>query len=77
MNEEILYLAEERATHKNRKPSEYKDIHKLVLKKIEQAKENWLQGNCQEIDLQRTACKDLQQKHDDFNLHEQNIIPYQ
>jgi hypothetical protein len=61
MKEEILQLMEERRRNKGKK-AEYTRLHKIIRRKIREAKEEWLEENCKEIE-------ELQKKHDYFNVH--------
>lgn len=62
MTQEILKLMEERRKYKNNDHETYTRIHRVIRKKIKQAKETWLQESCKEIEH-------LQSIHDDYNLH--------
>ncbi|XP_030751542.1 uncharacterized protein LOC115879046 [Sitophilus oryzae] len=62
MTEEILDLMEERRKHRNKNERTYKKINNKINKEIKEAKEQWLQIQCREIEA-------LEQKHDTFNLH--------
>ena len=62
MTEGILELMEERRKHRNKNDLTYREINKIINKKIKEAKELWLQNECMEIES-------LEKKHDTFNLH--------
>ena len=62
MTDEILHMMEERRKLKGRNVNEYNKLHKSILRKIKEAKETRLTEKCMEIE-------NLQQKHDDFNMH--------
>lgn len=61
MTEDILELMEERRKHKNNKQL-YKEIQRTIDTKIKEAKEDWINEMCDEIE-------ELDNKHDTFNLH--------
>lgn len=61
MTQEILDLMSERRRNKTR-PSQYKNINKIIRKKCREAKEKLMSEKCQEIEL-------LQEKYDTFNIH--------
>ncbi|XP_060523267.1 craniofacial development protein 2-like [Cylas formicarius] len=48
--------------YRNRDTEKYREVHRRVLRKIKETKEQWLQEKCAEIEI-------LQAKHDSFNLH--------
>ncbi|CAG9840259.1 unnamed protein product [Diabrotica balteata] len=62
MTEEILNIMDERRKYRGKNETTYKQIHKNIRIKIQQAKETWLSERCQEIE-------ELEQRHDTFNLH--------
>ena len=62
MTDEILQLMNERRQHKNRSEEEYRKVHRLITKRIKEAKEAWLSERCEEIET-------LDKKHDTFNVH--------
>ena len=62
MTEEILLLMEERREYKNKDSSRYKEINKKITRLIKEAKENWMEERCEELE-------ELQNKHDLFNMH--------
>lgn len=62
MTNEILELMNKRRDLKNRNEYEYKQIHKLITRKIKVAKERWMEERCEEIE-------ELQRKHDEYAIH--------
>ena len=52
MTDDILDLMDERRRSKGNK-DEYERLHKEVRRKCNEAKENWLDQKCQEVDLLR------------------------
>ncbi|XP_072389639.1 uncharacterized protein [Diabrotica undecimpunctata] len=58
----ILEMMNVKRQHKNKDWNKYKEIQRLIRKKIVEAKAQWLVKTCEEI-------KDLQNKHDDRLLH--------
>lgn len=62
MTDEILELIDKRRTFKNKNEERYKDTNKIIRRKIKQAKEDWLDKKCSEIE-------ELDRKHDTMNLH--------
>lgn len=62
MTDEILKMMDERRSFKNKNMAEYKRIQSKIRSKIRLEKQKWLKNECNEIE-------NLQQSHDDFNLH--------
>lgn len=62
MSEEILDLMDIRRTYKNKHQEKYNEIQTEIRNKIRKAKEEWLTGQCEEIEK-------LEAKHDSFNMH--------
>ncbi|KAF2901560.1 hypothetical protein ILUMI_04627 [Ignelater luminosus] len=62
MTDEIIDLINVRRDLKNKNEAEYGRIYKLIRKKINEAKQKWMQEKCKEI-------KALQKKHDEFHMH--------
>jgi hypothetical protein len=63
MTREILQLMEERRLEKNRDVNRCRELNMQINEMIKQAKEEWLQEQCIEIEL-------LQAMHKDRELHE-------
>ena len=51
-----------RREFRNKNPQEYWRLHREIRYKCKQAKKEWLSYECEELEQ-------LQQLHDDFNLH--------
>uniref|UniRef100_A0A8D8L8K4 Craniofacial development protein 2 n=1 Tax=Cacopsylla melanoneura TaxID=428564 RepID=A0A8D8L8K4_9HEMI len=62
ITDEILNLMEVRRPFKNTNHQRYKDVNKEIKRKIRDAKQNWLEEQCKEME-------DLEKKHDSFNLY--------
>lgn len=63
MTEEILSLMEKRRRCKCQGDhNNYKRLQKLIRIRVRRAKNEWLKGECEELE-------ELQSKHDEFNLH--------
>ena len=50
MTEEILNLMKERQTISERDSKEYKAANKIIKKKCEEAKDEWINANCRDIE---------------------------
>lgn len=61
ITDEILQLMGKRRLAEN-DPDEYKNINKIIQKKIREAKDNEMMEKCAEIEAP-------QEKHDKFNVH--------
>lgn len=61
MTKGILNLMGERRQYRNKDNLKYNAIHRMVLRIIKEAKEQWLQEKCTDIKI-------LQAKYDSFNL---------
>lgn len=62
MTEEILKIMDERRKFKNKDNDKYKELHDKIRRKVKQAKEDWLNCKCNEIE-------ELEKKHDSFNMY--------
>lgn len=62
MTEHIMLLMERRRIVKQENRTEYNKIQREIRREIRQAKENWLNEKCEEIE-------ELEKKFDNFNLH--------
>lgn len=62
MTREILKLMDSRREFKGKDNSKYKETHRLIKKKIIEAKENWMMERCDELE-------ELQKRHDDRLIH--------
>ncbi|CAL1688623.1 unnamed protein product [Lasius platythorax] len=62
MTYEIMELMSERRSYKGRDLAKYKEVHHVIRWKIHLAKEQRLAEQCERI-------KDLQHRHDSFNVH--------
>lgn len=62
MTPEILQLMDTRRSYKNKNEAKYKETHTTITKLIRKAKEKWMDDRCTEL-------KELQDKHDHFNIH--------
>lgn len=62
ITDEILQIMEDRRKQRGINDTEYKRLHKLLKRKIRDAKNEWLLKQCEELEH-------LQAIHDDFNLH--------
>ncbi|XP_072399046.1 uncharacterized protein [Diabrotica undecimpunctata] len=62
MTSEILDLMEERRKHKGRSKAKYKELQRLIGKKIKEAKTTWLANQCSKIEA-------YAKQYDSFNMH--------
>lgn len=64
MTTEILAMIVKRREHKHKDNNNYKEINKNITKLIKEGNEIWMEKRCQEL-------KNLQQKHNHFNMHKE------
>lgn len=62
MTQNIMELMEQRRLAKTHNVDLYKSLHRTIKNEIRHAKEEWMNGRCQEIE-------DLSKRHDTFNVH--------
>lgn len=62
MTDNVLSLMDKRRTYKNRDQTEYENLQKQIKKEVRNAKEQWMQNKCEELEK-------LEEKHDHFNIH--------
>ena len=70
MTDEILDLMKERQTISMRDSKEYKDANKIIKKKYAEAKEEWLNANCRDIEnLKNKNSKLMHKKIKELSSH--------
>src|SRR5579872_7558784 len=70
MTEEILNLMKERQTINERDSTEYKAVNKVIKKKCEEAKDEWINANCKEIEtLKNKNSKMMHKKIKELTRH--------
>ena len=70
MTEEILHLMKERQTINERDSTEYKAVNKVIKKKCEEPKEEFINANCKEIEnLKNNNSKLMHKKIKELTRH--------
>src|SRR5437870_10566048 len=70
MTDEILNLMKERQTISERDSNEYKTANKIIKKKFEEAKDEWLNVNCRDIEnLKNKNSKLMHKKIKELTSH--------
>ena len=73
MTDEILNLMRERQAISERDSNEYKTANKIIKKKCEEAKHEWLNANCRDIEnLKNKNCKLMHKKIKELTNHATN-----
>uniref|UniRef100_A0A8D8UNP4 Craniofacial development protein 2 n=1 Tax=Cacopsylla melanoneura TaxID=428564 RepID=A0A8D8UNP4_9HEMI len=62
ITDEILKLMDTRRSFKHQNQQKYKEINKEIKELIRKAKQDWLEGECKEVE-------EFERKHDSFNLY--------
>ena len=74
ITDEILHKMEQRKKHKNKNPSEYKIIDREIAQNCREAKEKWLQKQCQDIEAleKQHKSKEMYNKIKDLTNNKRN-----